>query len=362
MKDLVPPSSSASFAPAVQQHAAPSVEMGIVTTGMAFGERRGVAATAGEYVPDPEVVSGLGYDTYHRAAHDVTATGLAAEAAREALENADLDIADVDLIIVGHSDVPEYLGWDSSAAVARALGAHGTPTVLVTQSCAAWSVALDHAAGAMALSAGTGTVLVALVNVLSETHTNRMVFNGSVASDGAVAVVLRRGHPRLRRLSSARFTNPEYADLFRIEFGGRAAPVPPAGRSNLDTDPMVAVYRHFGRDPERFEGFLKEVNGRLADVVDEALARAGRNRSQLTRIIHLNDSRQAIHEAADAIGIPVERTNAELARTLGHMGAADQLVCLWQHIERGELALGDLVALVGVAAPGMHWFCTLIEV
>ncbi|MGW0704123.1 3-oxoacyl-ACP synthase III family protein [Streptomyces sp. NPDC002867] len=336
--------------------------MGIVTTGMAFGERRGVAETAGEYVTDPEVVGGLGYESYHRAPAGVTATDLAAEAAREALENADLGIADVDLIIVGHSDVPDYLGWDPSAAVARALGAHGTPTVLVTQACAAWSVALDHAAGAMALGPGTDTVLVALVNVHSEAHTNRMDFNGVVASDGAVAAVLRRGHPRLRRLSSAHFTNPEYADLFRIEFGGAASPVAPAGRSNLDVDPMAAVYRHFDRDPVRFQGFMEEIRQRLADVVDEALARAGRDRGDLVRIIHLNDSRQAIHEAAHAIGVPVERTNAALAAALGHMGAADQLVCLWRHIEAGDLALGDLVALVGVAAPGMHWFCTLIEV
>ncbi|MFP3987359.1 3-oxoacyl-[acyl-carrier-protein] synthase III C-terminal domain-containing protein [Streptomyces sp. E11-3] len=339
-----------------------SVEMGILATGMAFGERRRVAETVGTYVPDPEVVMGLGYETYHHAADGVTATGLAAQAAREALENADLAVADVDLIVVGNSDVPEYLGWDSSAAVARELGAHGTPTVLFTQACAAWAMALDHAAGAMALSPDVDTVLVTLVNVLSEAHTNRMDFNGAVASDGAVAAVLRRGHPRFRRLSSARFTNPEFADLFRLEFGGCAAPVPPAGQSDLHMDPMVGVYRHFDRDPERFQGFVKEINGRLADVVDQALARAGRDRSELARLIYLNDNQQAIREAADAVGIPIERTNAELARELGHIGAADQLICLWRHIEDGDLALGDLVALAGVAAPGMHWFCTLIEV
>ncbi|MEG3629938.1 3-oxoacyl-[acyl-carrier-protein] synthase III C-terminal domain-containing protein [Streptomyces poriticola] len=339
-----------------------SAELGIVTTGMAFGERHGVAATAADHVPDPEAVTALGYDTYHRATPGVTATDLAAEAAREALESADLAAADLDLIVVGNSDVPDYLGWDPSAAVARALGAHGTPTVLFTQACAAWSPALDHAAGAMALSPGTDTVLVVLVNVVSEAHSNRMDFNGCVASDGAVAAVLRRGHPRLRRLASAQFTNPEYADLFRIEYGGAAAPLPPPGRGLHDVSPMASVYRHFGRDPERFQAFMKEITGRLSDVVDEALARAGRERSELTRLIHLNDNQQTFRAVADAVGIPLERTNAELARSLGHMGAADQLVCLWRHIEAGELALGDLVALTGVASPGMHWFCTIVEV
>ncbi|MFD8867683.1 3-oxoacyl-ACP synthase III family protein [Streptomyces sp. NPDC059590] len=341
---------------------ATSVEMGIVATGTAFGERRGVAGTAAEYVPDPEVVGTLGYETYHRVAGGVTSTDLAAEAARSALAEAELDIVDIDLIVVGHSDIPEYLGWDSSAAVARSLGAYGTPTVLLTQVCAAWSVALDHAAGAMALSADTDTVLVALVNVASEAHTNRMDFNGAIASDGAVAAVLRRGHPRLRRLSSAHFTNPEYADFFRVEFGGSAAPLPPAGRADLHADPMAGIFRHFGRDPERFQVFMKEISGRIADVVDQALTRAGKGRTQLSRLIYLNDNQQTIREAAEAVGLPIERTNAGLARELGHMGAADQLICLRRHLEAGEVSPGDLVALVGVAAPGMHWFCTLIEV
>jgi 3-oxoacyl-[acyl-carrier-protein] synthase-3 len=338
------------------------VEPGIVTVGMAFGERREVSATAHEYLSDPAPATSLGYRTYHRVPAGVTATALAAEAAREALENADLGIGDVDLLLVGHSDVQDHPNWDFSAAVARELGARGTPTVLFTQACAAWSVALDHAAGAMALSPATGTVLVVLANVVSEAHTNRMDFNGTLGSDGAVAAVLQRGHPRLRRLASAHRTHPEYADFFRVEYGGAAVPVPPEGESNLDVNPLAAVYRHFGRDPERFQGWVTEINATLAEVVDQALAAAGRDRSDIARLIFLNDNQQAIREAAAAVGVPLERTNAEAAGELGHMGAADQLVCLWQHLESGELALGDLVVLAGVAAPGMHWFCTLIEV
>ncbi|GAA3003623.1 3-oxoacyl-ACP synthase III family protein [Streptosporangium longisporum] len=338
------------------------VEMGIVATGTAFGEQLGVAETAARYVSDPTFVLSLGFDTYHRLADGRTSIELAAEAARDALDRAEVGIDDVDLIVVGNSDIPEYLGWDSSAAVARALGSYGTPTVLITQACAAWSLAFDHAAGAMALSPEVGTVLVVMVNVVSEQHSNRMAFGASVASDGAAAVVLRRGHPRLRRLASAHYTNPEFADLFRLEYGGSAVPEPPEGEHNLKVDPMAGVYRHFGREPKQFKAFVDEINGRLADVVDLAFTRAGRDRGELARLIFLNDNRQAIREAADAVGLPLERTNAELARRYGHMGAADQLVSLRHHLEAGELVPGDLVALAGLAVPGMHWFCTLIEV
>ncbi|MFF6886672.1 3-oxoacyl-[acyl-carrier-protein] synthase III C-terminal domain-containing protein [Streptomyces sp. NPDC012421] len=336
--------------------------MGIVAVGTAFGEPCDVRETAAEYLADPGVAEKMGYDTYYRLREGDTPTALAARAAREALEDADLDVDDLDLLIVGVSDIPEYLGWDTSAAVARALGARTVPTVQFTQSCAAWSPALDHAAGAMALSPDTDTVLLVLVNVLSEAHANRMDFNATIASDGAVAAVLRRDHPRLRRLSSAHLTNSAYADLFRIEYGGATAPVAPEGEGNLDVDPKIAVFRHFDRDPARFEEFEQEIRARLAGVVDTALVRAGRERHEIARLVFINDNQRAVQEAGEAIGLPVERTNADLARELGHMGAADQLVCLWRHVEAGELAKGDLVALAGISAPGMHWFCTLIEV
>ncbi|WP_419998150.1 3-oxoacyl-[acyl-carrier-protein] synthase III C-terminal domain-containing protein [Streptomyces boninensis] len=338
------------------------MEMGIAAVGTAFGERLDVAQTAHEYGLEPAAALRMGYESYHRLKRGDTATALAGRAAGQALQEAGIGIDGVDLIVVGNSDMPEYLGWDPSAAVARELGARDIPTVLFTQSCAAWAPALDHAAGAMALDPGMETVLLVLVNAVSDAHSNRMDFNATVASDGAAAAVLRRGHPRLRRLASAQVTNPEYADFFRIEYGGSAAPVAPTGAGNRELDPKIAIYHYFNRDPQRFEEFEEEIRGRLAHVVDLALTRAGRKRADLARLIYINDNQKAIHEAAEALGLPPDRSNAALARGLGHLGAADQLVSLWRHVEAGELTDGQLVALAGVAAPGMHWMCTLIEV
>ena len=56
------------------------VHFGIVGFGYAFGGNQ----EAGFYVTDPERVLRWGYHTFHRAADGVTATALAAEAARDA--------------------------------------------------------------------------------------------------------------------------------------------------------------------------------------------------------------------------------------------------------------------------------------
>jgi 3-oxoacyl-[acyl-carrier-protein] synthase-3 len=57
----------------------------------------------------------------------------------------------------------------------------------------------------------------------------------------------------------------------------------------------------------------------------------------------------------------VEHTNAALAAGHGHMGSADQLVGLGEHLERGDLHPGDLVAMSGISI-GMRWYCTLIRI
>lgn len=52
---------------------------------------------------------------------------------------------------------------------------------------------------------------------------------------------------------------------------------------------------------------------------------------------------------------------AGIAPDHGHLGAADQLVSLGLHLERGDLESGDVVAMCGPSI-GMHWCCTLIQV
>ncbi|GAB3176489.1 3-oxoacyl-ACP synthase III family protein [Streptomyces incanus] len=337
------------------------VDFGVVALATAFGERRDVAGAAADYVDDPERVLQWGYRSFHEAPEGTTPTDLAVRAAERALKRAGCGADEVDLIVLADSDVPEHLYWDGSTALARALGVRGTPTLLLTQACASGVMAFETVAGAMLVRPDVGTVLLVAVNQVSGAHRNRMRTSTCLVSDGAVAAVLRRGHGRLRWLATEQHTEPEYADFYRAEYGGSRVPFPPPGRSNTDLSVPQRVQEHFGRDPVKLLGFIDELYARLASVVARACRRAGTDPQRIARLVYLNDNQQTIREVARAVGIPAERTNAALAADLGHMGGADQLVCLDAHLTRGELADGDLVALAGVSA-GMHWFCTLIAV
>ncbi|MFG2645281.1 3-oxoacyl-ACP synthase III family protein [Streptomyces sp. NPDC048370] len=339
----------------------PPADFGILGLAHALGDPRDVAATAADYVDDPDRVLLWGYRTYHRSPEGTTPTALAARAATKALAKAGVDPRDLDLVVVADSSVPDYLLWDASTALAREIGATASPTLLLTQGCASGVTAFQHIAGTFATREDVDTVLLVAVNQASEAHTNRMRSNTLLSSDGAAAAVLRRGHGRLRWLATEQITDPTYNDFYRVEYGGAAAPFPPEGTANLDVDPLALVYRHFRREPEHLAKFVRTLNTRVRTVYERACDRAGVDTDQVAKFLFLNDNQDSIADIAKAVGVPLERTNAALGADLGHCGGADQLICLDTYLERGDLVEGDVVALAGISI-GMHWYCTLLTV
>jgi 3-oxoacyl-[acyl-carrier-protein] synthase-3 len=340
----------------------PPVPLGIAGFGYAFGADQDVAQVAGSFVSDPERVIRWGYHTFHRAADGVTATDLAAEASQKALAGTNLTAEDVDLVVLATSELPEYLHWDSSAALARALNVREKQTLLLNEGCASGVTGLGMVGALMAIQPELNTALFVAVNRVSEYHRNRMNVNNAVHSDGAVAAILRRDHPHNRWLATDQFTDPDLCDWFRSDYGGSAAPVPPPGWSSR-TAPAghERVQAHFQKDPQRLATFVDLLNARVVGVIERACRRAGVSRSDIADVIYINDSPDAIDDIARPFGVPLERTNAAVSVRHGHMGAADQLVSLGQRLERGEFDPGDVVALAGISI-GMRWYCSLVQI
>jgi 3-oxoacyl-[acyl-carrier-protein] synthase-3 len=339
----------------------PLVEFGIAGFGYAFGEDQDVKQTAGSYVTDPERVVRWGYRTFHRAADGVTQTALATGAARGALTRAGVDPSEVDLVALAVSELPEYPYWDSSAALARELGIRERQTLLLTEGCACGVTGLGAVAGQLLLQPELDTVLFTAVNRVSEFHRNRMNVNNAVHSDGAVAVVLRRGHGRNAWLATEQLTDSDFCDWFRTDYGGSVAPVPPPGWSSATAESGTQrVQEHFQKDPKQLQAFNNLLNARVIEVVERACKRAGVSRGDLDRFIYINDP-DGITDLAELLGLPLERTNFDMAVAHGHMGSADQLTALGHYLERGELTAGDLVALTGISI-GMRWYCTLVRI
>ncbi len=345
---------------------AASMSFGLVAFGDALGEPTPVADVVARYTDDVTRVLGLGYRQVHRCPPEVGLTDLAVRAGQAALDRAGTRAADVDLVVLAVTDLVEYLYWDAAADVAHRLGATGAEAVLLTQACTTGVVSLDTVAGRFATHPDYDTALVVAANRTCEAYWNRMDVQPMVFSDGAVAAVARRGHPRLRWLVTEVVTDGRYAEFYRLDVGGAAAPFDPTtGVAASDEAPRVRdvwnVMEFFDYDAERFDEFARELDERAVATARRACERIGTTVSELARVVLLSDNARAMASLAAALGVALERTNHALAAGYGHLGAADQLFCLSRHLDAGELRGGDRVALMSMGR-GMHWACTILEV
>jgi 3-oxoacyl-[acyl-carrier-protein] synthase III len=337
---------------------------GIVALGHALGERVAVEDAAPQYTEDLKKIAGWGFRGFHRAPDKTGLTDLAVEAGRSALERAGVEPGALDLVVLAMSDIAEYLYWDPAAAAQARLGAHRAQAVLVNQACGAGLFALDAAAGKFALYEDCRTALVVAANRVCDAYWNRMESTTAVCSDGAAAAVLARGHPARRWLAASVISDGSYADFFRLESGGAARPFQgerAQGAAGRVPSPYSRLEDFFGRDHRAMLAFADTVARRGREVFERACARAGVRPGEVRRVIHMNDNLGAMSDHADELGLPLERTNAELALEHGHLGCADQLFCLERQLADGALEPGDLVALTSTGS-GMHWVCAILRV
>lgn len=335
---------------------------GILSFGTALGAPTPLADAVAEYDEDVERILAYKYRNVMRSPVDVGLTDLAVEAGRKAVQAAAVDPAELDLVVLAITDIPEYLYWDAAASVAHRIGADGAEAVLLSQACTAGVMSLDTLAGKFATHPNYRTALVVAVNRVSETYWNRMSTQSMVFSDGAAAAVVLRDHPRLRWLTTEVLTDGQYADLYRLDAGGAALPF---GSSGLDEEALRVrdgsyVLDFFDYEIDRFETFVTEIDERTCQVIDTACKRVGVERTQLARLIMLSDNSEAMTALAGRLGVPTARTNLELSLEYGHLGAADQLFCLGKYSAENSLTAGDKVALVS-RGRGMHWACTILE-
>ncbi|MEU3528784.1 3-oxoacyl-[acyl-carrier-protein] synthase III C-terminal domain-containing protein [Streptomyces sp. NPDC038707] len=335
------------------------MDYGLMSFGSALGEPAAVADIASEYTEDVERVREYGYRHIHRVPDGVGLTDLAVDAARAALEESGTEPAELDLVILAVTDISEYLYWDPAASLQHRLGAHRAEAVLVDQGCVGGISCFDLLAGRFATHPEYRRALVVGANRTCEAYWNRMDTHSLLFSDGAAATVAGRGHPRLRWRASEVLSDGRYADLFRLEQGGAADPfrggeAPGPARDAWD------LMEFFDYDAERFEAFVDLMDDRVREVVARACKRIGASVSDLARAVLLNDNIGTLTKVAGRLGVPLERTNADISLERGHFGAADHILNLQHHRASGDFRDGDLIALAGMGR-GMHWGCTLLE-
>jgi 3-oxoacyl-[acyl-carrier-protein] synthase-3 len=275
-----------------------------------------------------------------------TTSTLSLQAARNALEVADLDPARLDLIIVA-TVTPDY-GFPSTACLLQdALGAEEAGAFDLSAGCTGFVYAMALAADL--ISAGRyRTALVIGAETLSRItdYTDRATC--ILFGDGAGAVVLKASDTPGGVLSSELGADGSGGELLMLPGGGSVHPA---------THDSVTRRLHFiqmqGRQVFRFATRI------MAEASKKVLDQAGQQIKDVALFIPHQANDRILQAAARGLGVPEQRMFSNLAR-YGNTSSASIPIALCEAIQQGKVKRDDLIVCVGFGA-GLTWAAIAIR-
>lgn len=267
---------------------------------------------------------------------DETALTLGAQAAREAVAAAGLDLAQIDTLLNASGSQLQPIP-DGAALLARELGLRGAATYSLHGTCLSFLLALNHAA----LLIGAGQARHVLISS-SEAGSPGLNFNqpesALLIGDGAAAVVVGPAEREGQGIHAMRVaTYPEGADHTRIRGGGSLlTPRHPAAVPDDFTFDMhgLSVLRLASQVvPDFLEGLRPGLSTGLPGI---------------DRVVPHQASAAGL-DLMRRYGWPAERTEVTLTH-LGNVIAASLPLTLHQARSSGRAKVGDTLLLVGTGA------------
>jgi 3-oxoacyl-[acyl-carrier-protein] synthase-3 len=322
-----------------------------VLTGAEVAERSGI--------PEEVVVEKMGMRRKHVCPPDGDhCTDMALEAADDALADAGVDAADLDLVLYHGSEYKDYIVWSAAADIAERLGAANAYATESYTLCAGCPVALRQAR-AQLLVEDLDTVLLVTASReedLLDYENERSSFMFNFGSGGAACVLEADPAPDRRRAvvrESAAVTDGSFSEDVVMPAGGSA---------NLASHDTVDGDLHYldVPDPDGMKERLAPVSlPNYLEVADGALSRSGYGREDVDFVAVTHMKRSFHRTLLEELGVDPE-DGAYYLDEYGHMQSVDQVVALDEGLDRGRVAPGDVVLFLA-AGTGYTWSATALE-
>ncbi len=329
-------------------------QIGIVDVGVWMPERwvpaAGIAAASG--IPEDVIVERFGLDGKHVAGPDDHVSTMGAAAARQALDRAGVEAADLDLVAYFGSMWKDYDVWSAAPKIQHLLGAERAWALELSYVSCGTPIALKVVGDMMRADPALQTAVV--VGACRESHLldyanhrSRFMYN---FGDGAAAAVLARGGAGHEVVATAVITDGSFADDVAVYGGGSRHPA---------WDPATSAEMHYldvgnvGSMRDRL-GPLSGPN--FLEVARRACAAGGVDPADLALLAPIHFKRSFFEWIVAELGVAEERT--AYLRRHGHMSGVDPLVGIDQW--RDRLSPGDPVLLLA-AGTGYTWAATLVR-
>ena len=280
---------------------------------------------------DEWIVSRTGIRERRIVSDEETTDSLGADAAREALNTANVRAETVDMVIAA-SCTPESLFPSIANRIQQRLGLKRAAALDLNQACSGFIHGLAVAQGFIA-SGQYETILIVGAEVLTR-HVDW--------SDRATCVLFGDAAGAVVVQASARPGGPLAFDLGSDGGGGDLLTLPIDGKLVMN-----------GREVYRFAVTAMTASLRAA------IEKADMTLEDIDLLIPHQANIRIIHSAAQTLGIPLEKvfTNVE---KYGNTSAASIPVALCEALEAGRIKPDDTLAMVAFGA-GLAWGATVVR-
>ncbi len=296
-------------------------------------------ASSGLETSDEWIVERTGIKARHFADPEVCSSDLAVEAARQALQAANLDASAIDLIIVATS-TPDMVFPSVACIVQQKLGVSGCPAFDVQAVCSGFVYALT-VADAMIKTGSAKRALVIGCEVFSRIldfsdRTTCVLFG-----DGAGAVVLEASdEPGL--LASDLHADGQYVDILCV-------PGHVSGGKVLG-DPVLKMDG---------KAVFKLAVGVLESAARATLAKASLSDADIDWLIPHQANIRIMQSTAKKLKLPLEKLIVTVDQH-GNTSAASIPLALDVSVRSGKIKRGDTLMLEGVGG-GFTWGAVLLK-
>jgi 3-oxoacyl-[acyl-carrier-protein] synthase-3 len=282
----------------------------------------------------------------HVVSDGETTASMAVQAAQRALQVADADPREIDLVIVA-TTTPDHVFPSTACQVQDALGARHAGAFDLSAACSGFVYAL--AMGHQAIASGEHRqVLVIGADALSTRLDWADRGTCILFGDGAGAVLLRATDEESGVMATVLGADGSGGELLKIPAGGCAVPT---------THETVAQGLHYLRMDGRL--VYRFASSALADAAEQVAKKAGWEMSAVDRVIPHQANIRIIESAAKRLGLPIERFVVNL-QEYGNTSAASVPIALCEAVEAGSIQPGDQLVMVGFGA-GLTWAAAAVK-
>jgi len=271
-----------------------------------------------------------------------TVTTLGFEAARKALDRADMLPSEIDLIIVATS-TPENFYPSTAARIQNMIGATHAGAFDLSAACAGFVYAVNMAAQAIR----SGSIDKALV-IGSETNSRIMDWDDRATcvlfGDGAGAIVLCGSDEPGGVLSCVLGSDGSGEDLLGV---------PTVGQSSMPEGRQMHKVHMNGREVFRFGTHI------INESVREALDKANLTLADVALIVPHQANQRILAAAARSMNIPESMFFSNLHR-YGNTSAASIPIALCEAEKEGRIKPNDNIVLVGFGG-GLAWGSMVVQ-